>query len=270
MNRVPWVLALLLAGGMAATIAVMAADAPAADQPAAPQPQMVRFVCHFIAFTPKDPAILKVDLGGGLHGIPRWVLPTVFTKPGAPLVAMEPDGYRLLKPLGDLAPEFGPLDALKGRDPKAVEELLTRLDDRWNYYVATLSNSGPMGILLKDLRILRVPLETAGGTAIGPADAYQFEVLFAVRVDRVVGGGRALLQMLRFFHGYGPGVGCTGGDTQERILGGPCLEGGGTSVIHPYKSAAGMHDRDVVLPGFQWVQTVDLGQWETPKGPEPN
>jgi len=54
-----------------------------------------------------------------------------------------------MEPLGDLAPDSARSTLLRPRS-EGVAELMTRLDDRWDYYVATLSASGPMGIILKD------------------------------------------------------------------------------------------------------------------------
>jgi len=271
MNRVPWVLALLLAGGTAATVAVMAADAPDA------QPQIAWFVCQFIAFTPKDPAALVDHAApakpirvhghsitpGPDFGFPRWML--------LQKAVRAPDGEWLLKSLGELAPQFGPLDALKGRDPKAIEELLTRLDDRWNYYIETLSGSAPLGHMPASVgRVGPIPLRTAGGTAIGPADNEVFVVGCVVRVDRVVGGGRAVAQRASFTTSRGEGIGVSGDSTSERPLGAPCFEEGASSDIRPYRSAAGVDYPDVVWPGLIRLLTVDLVQPETPQRPGHN
>jgi hypothetical protein len=228
---------------------------------------MLRFVCHFVAYMPKDAAILSVDEGGGLKGWPRWMLP--YIKGDTHVRA--PDGQWLRKALGDLAPEFGPLDALKGRDPKAVEELLTRLDDRWDYSIVTLCDSGPIGNLLTDVGQLRPIRLRSGGTEIGSADAVLFQVARIVRVDRVVGGGRALLQTQSFFASTNDILAQGTGDASERTLGAPCPEGGHSAFInHYYRTAAGVRYPDVVSPGIQSILTVDLGRWEKQQGPTHN
>jgi hypothetical protein len=263
MPRMPAWVFLVLAAALALAIAV-AAVAWADDQPAAPQPQMVRFVCHFIAFMPKDPAIIE---GDGLHSFPSWEAACLNSRMHRDVTGA--GGYRLHTSLADLAPQLGPLDALKGRDARDVADLMTRLDDRWQYTVLSLAGSGPVGRLLAVSGNLRpIPLRSAEGAEIGtgpgPADAEQFRVARIVRVDTILPNGYALLQgvatvaCLEHMTTMEPDQSGPG----ERKLGVPCDEGGVGASVGPYTSAAGVYYEEAVWPGIICLETVDVGPWE--------
>ncbi len=219
----------------------------AADQPAAAQPQMVRFVSHIVSFMPKDPSILG-DGRDPLKQMPTWFRYAVRLKTKG--------GCALTKPLAEAAPDLGPLDALEGRDPKAVAELLARLDSRWEYHVLTLSGSGAVGQMLVD----------AGRVA--PMDKWRTDVFRVVRVDKILGDGDAVWQAMLCTAG-GNSSGCTGntpvGEPSEVKLGAPTMAYAQSVGVLPHTSPTGAAHLEAVTPGLLCLETVELGAWDPPQ-----
>ncbi len=247
-------------------VAVVVVVALAADQPAAPQPQMVRFVSHFIAFTPKDPSVLNAP-PEALKAFPRWELPYLDSRYPQPMVTTI-RGYVQRKALEDLAPELGPFDVLKARDPKAVAEFLKRLDNAWDYHVLTLSGSGNIGdLVVQGGHLGPIPLKTPDGIEIGPLDNTEFYLMSIVRVEKVLGDGHALVQGTAFVGCSAFGFGGVGGRGSETKLAAPAEAFGAAATMRGYTSAIGARYPRAPYPGIICLETIDLGAWDSQEPP---
>jgi hypothetical protein len=252
----------LLAVGLMIPPQTLAGD----GQPAAPQPQMVRFVSHFITFMPKDASILG-DGGDVPKLFPRWMLP--FLDPKAPAVVIPEEGPMVLKGLQELAPQLGPVDALSDRDPKAVVELLDRLDDRWDYHVCSLSGAGRTGdMMVASGRAGPISLETPQGLEIGPLDKEKFDLTCVVRVDRVPADGSALVQEVTVVDSGGRVFTSLGGGADEVRLGAATQRYGRSSGAGGrYTSTIGVEYPRVVRRGLVCLHTIDVGTWSASPPP---
>jgi hypothetical protein len=244
-------------------VAVVVVVAMAADQPAVPpQAQMVRFVAHFVVFTPKHASILG-DGSDPNKAYPRLEV----ADPGreTSLMAKTPTGYPLLLPFERVRPDLGPFDAFKSLDRVTVEEALIRIDDRWEYHVLTLKASGPIGSLLGDAgRLGPFPLKTPGGEVVGPDATTTFVLGLFVHVDKLLEGGYALGECAQLRHEYSDAApGHTTRGSAFAVELGACTDMGAESAaVVPYQPPDRGAARPVVRPGILLFETVEIGSWE--------
>ncbi len=262
---------LAVAGVAVTLLIVVVAVALAADQPAAAQPQMVRFVRQFIVFTPKDATIMGIGTDPHM-AFPR--LANANSDRHVPFGAPGLDGFYLCRTLEEVAPDLGPYDAFKTRNSADVELALTRMDDRWDYHVVTLANSGRVGDMRCAYGTLGpLPVEATNGAEVGPRggppETVAFHVFVTVRVGRLPEDGTALVQQtylidtISSIHDWELSTYSTGGGRLQAKLGG-CIPRGGTSAgVHTVVAADGTKFPSAVHPGFFEVETVDLGEWKT-------